>query len=92
MNPHRRRALRHVRAGGTEVDVFLGVLKLQMLVHREPLGQIQWTNLRCEGLDNDTTCYWLEAQILMQCFSKWAESPPWGRFWWARGRKNQREW
>jgi len=25
-----------------------------------------------------------------QCFSKWVESPPWGRFWWARGRKKQR--
>jgi len=24
-----------------------------------------------------------------QCFSKWAESPPWGRFWMARGRKIQ---
>jgi len=23
---------------------------------------------------------------LHQCFSKWAESPLWGRFWWARGR------
>jgi len=23
-----------------------------------------------------------------QCFSKWAESPPWGRFWWAKGRNN----
>ena len=28
--------------------------------------------------------------LLEQCFSKWVESPPWGRFWWARGRKNQR--
>jgi len=27
---------------------------------------------------------------LVQCFSKWVESPPCGRFWWARGRKNQR--
>jgi len=27
---------------------------------------------------------------LEQCFSKWAESPPWGRIWWARGRKYQR--
>jgi len=25
-----------------------------------------------------------------QCFSKWAESPPWEWFWWARGRKKQR--
>jgi len=27
---------------------------------------------------------------LVKCFSKWAESPPWGQFWMARGRKNQR--
>ena len=27
---------------------------------------------------------------LDQCFSRWAESPLWGRFWWARGRKHQR--
>jgi len=24
--------------------------------------------------------------VLKQRFSKWAESPTWGRFWWARGR------
>jgi len=28
--------------------------------------------------------------VLNQCFSKWGESPPWGRFWWVRGRKKQR--
>jgi len=27
---------------------------------------------------------------LKQCFSKWAEAPIWGWFWWARGRKNKR--
>ena len=27
---------------------------------------------------------------LCQCFLKWAESPPWGRIWWARGQKYQR--
>jgi len=30
----------------------------------------------------------LVTESLEQCFSKWAESTPWGRFWWARGRKN----
>jgi len=28
-------------------------------------------------------------ETIDQCFSKWAESPPWGRFWMARGRKNK---
>jgi len=27
---------------------------------------------------------------LNQCFSKWAESPHWGRLWWAGARKSQR--
>jgi len=27
--------------------------------------------------------------LLNQCFSMWAESPPWARFWWARGGKNR---
>jgi len=30
-----------------------------------------------------------KTQNLHQCFSKWAESPPWGRFLCARGRKNK---
>jgi len=37
---------------------------------------------------------WLHIPLTLyidQCFSKWAESPPWGRFWWARGRKKWRE-
>jgi len=27
--------------------------------------------------------------VLNQWFSKWVDSLPWGRFWWARGRKTQ---
>jgi len=29
---------------------------------------------------------------LARCLSKWAESPLWGRLWWASGRKKQRGW
>jgi len=39
-----------------------------------------------QALKCDVTAY-APYEGLNQCFSKWTEQPPWGRFWGVRGRK-----
>jgi len=44
-----------------------------------------YTTIPCDFVKTTVKC--ANQKQIEQCLSKWAESPPWGQFWWARGRK-----